>query len=193
MTAEREELKLETELEQAVAEANISQLLIDIPNRTARALNDTRRILIYCQLFSDIMMIRLRRQMRRPRRRCSQLQQIPLTIAAGIFLLCLHLIPLPVRRGATTHSEPLPWPCLFASASSITHRVASSISQSSSSSSSFLAESTLSSSSRELISTRELQNNNNANAAKSDDSIDYSWMEGVNFNEVSIMPVSCVN
>jgi len=140
-------------------------------------------------------MIRMRRQMRRPSRCCSRLQQIHLTTAAGIFLLCLHLIPLPVRRGIT-HNEPLPlpWPCLFASASSITHRVASSISQSSPSST-FSAESTIasSSSSRELILTRELQNNNNANAAKSDDSVDYSWMEGVNFNDVSIMPVSCVN
>jgi hypothetical protein len=142
-------------------------------------------------------MIKMRRQKRRPR---SSILQLPLT--AGLLLLCLHRIPLPVRRRDTRndHPLPIPWPCLFASASSITHRVASSLSQSSISSSSSLliAESILSSSSSSrAVSSRELQNNNNANngqsSAKTDDSVDYEWMKGVNFNDVSIMPVSCVN
>lgn len=131
-------------------------------------------------------MIRMRRRMRRPL--SNSFLQPPLI--AGLLLLCLDLIPFPVRR-TNSNSPSLPWPCLFASASSITHRVASSISQSSSCSSSiFAAESTVASSSREL-------QNNNANngqgAVKTDDSVDYAWMEGVNFNEASIMPVSCVN
>ena len=148
-------------------------------------------------------MIKIKRQIRRQRSSSvSCFLQLPLT--AGLLLLCLHLIPLPVRRRDTRNDPlPIPWPCLFASASSITHRVASSLYQSSlpsSSSSLFIAESTLSSSSsssRALVSSRELQNNNNANngqsAAKNDDSVDYEWMKGVNFNDVSIMPVSCVN
>ena len=139
----------------------------------------------------------MRRQKRRPR---SSILQFPLT--AGLLLLCLYRIPLPVRRRdiRNDHPLPIPWPCLFASASSITHRVASSLFQSSISSSSSLliAESTLSSSSlSRAVSSRELQANNNANngqsSAKTDDSVDYEWMKGVNFNDVSIMPVSCVN
>jgi hypothetical protein len=133
-------------------------------------------------------MVGMRRYMRRPR--SSSFLQLPLT--ACLFLICLHLVPLPMRRHSSINAPlPLPWPCLFASASSITHRLASSVSQSTSTSSLFItaeSASTLSSSSREL------QNNNNAQStAKTDDTVDYTWMAGVNFNDVSIMPVSCVN
>jgi hypothetical protein len=135
-------------------------------------------------------MVGMRRHMRRPR--SSSFLQLPLT--AGLFLICLHLVPLPVRRHASINDPlSLPWPCLFASASSITHRLASSVSQSTTSSLLITAESASSLSS----SSRELQNNNNSNnaqsTAKTDDTVDYTWMAGVNFNDVSIMPVSCVN
>lgn len=99
------------------------------------------------------------------------------------------LAPLAALALAFAGKRVLPWPCLFASAS-ITHRIASSVTQRTANQGAPPRELANNQYDDDAVNAA-MQERDQANAEEGDGG--YTNMNNVDFDEVSIMPVSCVN